>query len=102
MIDLINKKDDSITILEFQKVKNYPTYAYTSLILGFIVGLVIYYFTRQVWYIFVATIIGAAIYSYFAFNYRCPDCRSFLWFLKNKNKIRRCPKCQAKLREDRR
>ncbi len=100
MIDLKNKKDDSITVLEFQKVKNYPAFARIAIFLGILIGISIYLITKKIWPIFLFSILGAAIYSYLSYNYRCPDCRSFLWFLKDKHKLRRCPKCQAKLRDE--
>ncbi|MDO5717629.1 MAG: hypothetical protein Q4P34_01470 [Tissierellia bacterium] len=95
---MINKKDDSITVLEFQKIKYFPKLAIISLLIGFVLGIVAYYFTKKVSFIFAFTLIGVAVYIFLAWRYRCPDCNCFLWFLKDKSRIKRCPKCQALLR----
>lgn len=95
----MNKKDDTITVLEFRRVRNNPAYGKLVLLLAFIVGIIVYYITGKWWSVLIAMGIGAAIYFYLAINYRCPDCRSFLWYMKDKQRLSRCPKCQAMLRE---
>lgn len=96
---MINKKDDSVTLLEFQKIKSYPLIAKISLILGIVLGTIAFLMTKDLFKLFLFIGIGIAIYIYLAFNYRCPDCRAFLWNIRNSKRIKRCSKCQAQIRE---
>ncbi len=73
-------------------IKKYHILANLALALGFIIGLLIYLSTKKALPLLFTTLAGLGLYVYFAYQYKCPNCGTFLWHCR-KEKLEVCPNC---------
>lgn len=87
--------------LRFKTIKIFPFLGRLSIIIGFLIGLLYYKKTSSPIWILISSIIGIAIYMYFAYRYKCPNCGHILSFSHSilGNDIEKCPNCNKTLND---
>lgn len=93
------KKTEQEIMDEFRKIRFLPLMSVIAVILGFLMGIALYRVTRLPLMVFPTTILGVVIYVQLSYRYKCPNCHTYLWFVRNKIALKRCPKCNAQLRK---
>lgn len=84
---------------EFKKYERLPLYGNLLLFIGVAVGLFLYMKHTPLHLVFVPTLIGLSGELVIAYFYRCPNCHHYLWNVKNRDTLRHCPQCNARLRD---
>ena len=87
--------------LRFKTIKMFPALGRISIIIGIIMGIVYFKKTQNPIWIMICGFVGAIIYGYFAYKFKCPNCKQILRSSADilGCNIDRCPNCGKKLNE---